>query len=134
MQRAPALAAPGVARAAPNPSVGCVIVRAGAVVGEGATQGEGGHIHGEQIALAAAGAAASGAVAYVTLEPCAARSAGGLSCAALLIGARVARVVIATPDPHPNAAGAGVLAMSEAGVLVELGLCEAEARLLNADF
>ena len=132
MQRALALAAPGVGHTGANPSVGCVIVKDGAIVGEGATA-EGGRPHAEEIALAAS-ADARGATAYVTLEPCAKRSAGSLACADRLIQAGVSRVVIAAPDPHPYAAGAGVERMRNAGIAVEIGLMEAEARVQNATF
>jgi diaminohydroxyphosphoribosylaminopyrimidine deaminase/5-amino-6-(5-phosphoribosylamino)uracil reductase len=131
MQRALKLAARGVGRTGDNPSVGCVIVIDGAVIGEGATAA-GGRPHAEEQALA--GGEARGATAYVTLEPCAKRSSGGLSCTDCLIEAGVARVVIAARDPHPFAAGAGVERLRAAGVRVELGLMEAEARAQNADF
>lgn len=133
VQRALELAAQNVGRTGDNPSVGCVIVKVDAVIGEGAT-GAGGRPHAEEAALAQAGEAALGATAYVTLEPCAQRSAGGVSCSDLLIGAGVARVVIAARDPHPLAAGAGVERMRAAGIAVEFGLMEAEARAQNADF
>lgn len=133
MQRSLALATLGVGRTGENPSVGCVVVRDGMVVGEGATA-DGGRPHAEERALEQAGAAARGAVVYVTLEPCAKRSAGTTACADLLIAAGVVRVVIAASDPHPFAAGAGVARLRAAGVLVEIGLCEADARALNAEF
>lgn len=133
MRRALALAAPNVGRTGDNPSVGCVIVATGGVVAEAATA-EGGRPHAEETALASAGAQARGATAYVTLEPCARRSAGGASCADLLIQAGVTRVVIAASDPHPNAAGAGVERLRAAGVQVEIGLLGAEARAQNAAF
>jgi diaminohydroxyphosphoribosylaminopyrimidine deaminase/5-amino-6-(5-phosphoribosylamino)uracil reductase len=110
-----------------------VIVAGGGVVGEGATAA-GGRPHAEELALAAAGERARDADVYVTLEPCARRSTGGTSCADLLVGAGVARVVIATGDPHPNAAGVGVERLRAAGVVVESGVMEAEARTLNAGF
>ena len=130
MRRALELAAPRVGRTGDNPSIGCVLVKEGALVGEGAT-GEGGRPHAEEIALNAAGPAARRATAYVTLEPCAKRSAGGVACTDLLIAAGVARLVIAAHDPHPNAAGAGVARLRAAGVTVEFGLMEAEARALG---
>lgn len=133
MRRALELATPGVGRTGDNPSVGCVIVADGAIVGEGAT-GAGGRPHAEELALAAAGARAQGATAYVTLEPCAQRSSGGFSCSELFVGAGLARVVIATRDPHPYAAGAGLVRLYVAGIAAETGLLEAEARALNADF
>lgn len=131
MQRALALAAAMVGRTGDNPAVGCVIVRDGAVIGEGVT-GDGGRPHGEENALANVNA--RGATAYVTLEPCAERSSGAPSCADLLIRAGVVRVVIAARDPHPKAAGAGIARMRAAGIAVEIGLFEAEARALNAGF
>jgi diaminohydroxyphosphoribosylaminopyrimidine deaminase/5-amino-6-(5-phosphoribosylamino)uracil reductase len=133
MRHALLLAALGRGRTGDNPSVGCVVVRDGAVVGEAATA-DGGRPHAEELALAQAGEAARGAVVYVTLEPCARRSAGTTACADLLIGVGVARVVIAAGDPHPFAAGVGVERLRAAGVRVESGLCEAEARSLNAAF
>ena len=133
MKRALELAAPGAGATGDNPSVGCVIVAGGVVVGEGATAA-GGRPHAEELALAAAGDRARGADVYVTLEPCARRSTGGASCADLLIGAGVARVLIATGDPHPFAAGVGVERLRAAGVVVESGVLGAEARALNADF
>ena len=94
MARAIALARSHVGLTGENPSVGCVIAKDGVVVGEGVT-GEGGRPHAEENALDQAGAAAAGAVAYVTMEPCAKRSAGGVSCSERLVAAGVARVVIA---------------------------------------
>ncbi|OQW64108.1 MAG: riboflavin biosynthesis protein RibD [Proteobacteria bacterium HN_bin10] len=133
MARALSLASLGAGRTGDNPSVGCLIVKDGEVVGEGATA-EGGRPHAEELALAQAGENAHGATAYVTLEPCAKRSTGARSCTDLLIQAGVARVVIAAGDPHPFAAGAGVERLRAVGVAVESGLFEAEARALNAGF
>jgi len=132
MAQALGLAAAMAGKTTPNPAVGCVIVKSGVVIGEGAT-GEGGRPHAEEVALAAAGDA-HGAVAYVTLEPCAKRTSGAASCAERLRDAGVARVVIAVRDPHPYAAGAGIELLSAAGVVVEVGLMEEEARTLNAAF
>lgn len=133
MRRALALAASGVGRTGDNPSVGCVIVKDGAVVGEGATA-DGGRPHAEELALQNAGEAARGATAYVTLEPCAKRSTGAMSCADRLIEAGVVRAVIAARDPHPYAAGVGIERLHAAGVHVEIGPMEAEARSVNAHF
>jgi pyrimidine deaminase RibD-like protein len=133
MQRALALAAPGVGRTGANPSVGCVIVKDGVVVGEGATA-DGGRPHAEELALKQAGASALGATVYVTLEPCAKRSTGAASCSDLLTQHGITRVVIAAGDPHPFAAGVGVERLRAAGVLVELGLMADEARARNAAF
>lgn len=131
MRRALALAAPMVGGTGDNPAVGCVIVRDGAVIGEGATSA-GGRPHGEENALR--GVDARGATAYLTLEPCAHRSTGSASCSELLVQAGVARVVIATRDPHPNAAEVGIERLRVAGIAVEIGVCEAEARAMNAAF
>ncbi|QGZ96496.1 bifunctional diaminohydroxyphosphoribosylaminopyrimidine deaminase/5-amino-6-(5-phosphoribosylamino)uracil reductase RibD [Terricaulis silvestris] len=133
MRRALSLAAPGVGQTGDNPSVGCVIVAGDVVIGEGATAA-GGRPHAEEFALAQAGERARGGDVYVTLEPCARRSTGGMSCADLLIGAGVARVVIATGDPHPFAAGVGVARLRAAGIAVTSGVMDAEARALNAAF
>jgi diaminohydroxyphosphoribosylaminopyrimidine deaminase/5-amino-6-(5-phosphoribosylamino)uracil reductase len=131
MRRALELAETMRGRTGENPAVGCVIVKAGAVIAEGAT-GEGGRPHAEEIALAQADA--RGATAYLTLEPCARRTSGAKACAELLRDAGAARVVIACADPHPFARGAGIALLYEAGIAVELGLMEAEARALNAEF
>jgi pyrimidine deaminase RibD-like protein len=133
MQRALDLARSQAGRTAPNPSVGCVIVVDGVVIAQGAT-GDGGRPHAEETALATLQASARGATAYVTLEPCNQRSAGGRSCTDLLIAAGVARVVYASADPHALAAGIGPHRLRAAGVVVDAGLCAAEADGVNADF
>lgn len=127
MRRAIALAAPGVGRTGENPSVGCVLVNDGMVVAEAATA-EGGRPHAEERALAEAGAAAVGATAYVTLEPCGARSSGAASCSELLVQAGVARVVVACTDPSILAAGQGGARLASVGIPVEAGLLAEEAR------
>jgi diaminohydroxyphosphoribosylaminopyrimidine deaminase/5-amino-6-(5-phosphoribosylamino)uracil reductase len=129
MRRAIALARSGLGRTGDNPSVGCVVVADGQVVGEGATA-EGGRPHAEDRALAMAGARAKGATAYVTLEPCAARSSGGRPCSELLASAGVARVVIACDDASRFAGGQGAARLRAAGVAVETGLLADEAALL----
>ena len=116
---------------APNPSVGCVLVKGGAVLASTATA-PGGRPHAEEQALAAAGEAARGATAYVTLEPCGARSAGSPSCSELLARAGIARVVIACDDPSPFAAGQGSERLRAAGVPLEQGLLADEAEFLYA--
>ena len=126
LRRAIALARPQIGLTGDNPAVGCVLVARGHVVGEGATA-PGGRPHAEEIALEAAGSLASGAVAYVTLEPCGARSSGGPSCAERLVQAGIARVVWSCPDPSPYASGAGPRRLAEAGVTVEGGLLTDEA-------
>lgn len=129
MRRAIALAATRVGLTAENPSVGCVIVRDGRVVGEGAT-GEGGRPHAEEVALDQAGARARGGTAYVTLEPCGERSSGAASCSQRLVAAGVARVVIAASDSSPYASGAGVARLRAAGIVTDLGLLSREAEAL----
>ena len=117
MRRAIALARAHVGLTAENPSVGCVIVRDGTIIGEGVTA-QGGRPHAEEAALARAGDAARGATAYVTLEPCGARSSGAPSCGARLAQAGVARAVIACADLSPFAAGRGPEQLRAAGIAV----------------
>lgn len=132
MSRALELARRGLYSAAPNPRVGCVIVAADTVVGEGFHARTGGP-HAEIEALAAAGERARGATAYLGLEPC---SHHGRTppCAKALIAAGVERVVAAMEDPNPKVAGRGLAALRAAGVAVQLGPMAAEARALNAGF
>jgi diaminohydroxyphosphoribosylaminopyrimidine deaminase / 5-amino-6-(5-phosphoribosylamino)uracil reductase len=127
------LAERGRGRTAPNPNVGCLLVRDGRVVGRGWTQ-PGGRPHAEAMALAQAGEAARGATAYVTLEPCAHISPRGPACADLLVAAGVARVVAALRDPDPRTDGSGFARLQEAGIAVHSGLLEAEARRSMAGF
>jgi diaminohydroxyphosphoribosylaminopyrimidine deaminase/5-amino-6-(5-phosphoribosylamino)uracil reductase len=133
MGAALALAARGRGRTSPNPSVGCVIVRDGKVVGRGWTQ-PGGRPHAEAEALAAAGGAARGATAYVTLEPCAHVSPRGPACSDLLIAAGVARTVVATGDPDPRTDGIGVTRLAAAGIETATGIRAEEARAAMAGF
>ncbi|MCC7266761.1 MAG: riboflavin biosynthesis protein RibD [Caulobacteraceae bacterium] len=128
-----AAARANLGRTAPNPSVGCVLVKDGRVLAVAATA-PGGRPHAEEQALDAAGDAARGATAYVTLEPCGARSSGGLSCSERLIAAGVARVVVACADASPYAAGQGGERLQAAGVKLEVGLLAGEARPLYADY
>ena len=130
MARALQLAARGRFHAAPNPHVGCVLVRDGAVIGEGFSQPAGGP-HAEIEALRAAGNA-RGATAYVTLEPCNHHGRTG-PCSEALIAAGVARVVIALADPH-RSAGGGAARLREAGIAVETGLLESETKELVLGF
>jgi diaminohydroxyphosphoribosylaminopyrimidine deaminase/5-amino-6-(5-phosphoribosylamino)uracil reductase len=116
---------------APNPSVGCVLVRDGTVLASAATA-PGGRPHAEEQALDAAGDAARGATAYVTLEPCGARSAGTASCAQRLAQAGVARVVIACEDPSPFASGQGIERLAAAGIDLDTGILAGEAEFLYA--
>jgi len=133
MRRAIALARTNLGRTAENPSVGCVIVAGGRVVGEGAT-GEGGRPHAEEVALDRAGEAARGATAYVTLEPCGERSSGAASCGERLAAAGVGRVVIACADASPFASGQGVAHLQAAGIRAELGMLAGEAQQLYAGY
>jgi len=132
MRAALALARRGLGNTWPNPSVGCVLVHDGRVVGRGVTA-PGGRPHAEVVALAAAGALARGATAYVTLEPC---SHHGRTppCADALIAAGVARVVVACGDPDRRVDGAGVASLRAAGIEVVVGILAAEARSLQAGF
>ena len=126
MRTALALARRGLGTTWPNPSVGCVIVRDGRVVGRGTTA-PGGRPHAEAIALSAAGNLARGATAYVTLEPCS-HAGRDRPCASALIAAGIARVVIAATDPDPRVDGQGIAELRAAGIAVETGLLEDEAK------
>ena len=132
MARALQLAALGLETTTPNPRVGCVLVRDGETVGEGWHR-RAGEPHAEVHALAQAGERARCATAYVTLEPC---SHHGRTppCADVLIAAGVARVVAAMSDPNPLVAGEGLARLRKAGIQVERGLLEAEAREINIGF
>ncbi len=140
MQAALGLARRGLGRVWPNPAVGCVILRPGAagdaspdiVVGRGWTQ-PGGRPHAETEAIARAAAAAEGATAYVTLEPCA-HHGRTPPCAEALIAAGIARCVVATGDPDPRVSGAGIERLRAAGIDTVVGLCRDEAEELNAGF
>jgi len=132
MDLALALARHQLGRTAPNPAVGCVLVRDGRIVATGATA-DGGRPHAERTALDKAGAAARGCTAYVTLEPC---SHHGQTppCAEALIEAGIERVAIACLDRDPRVRGRGVAMLKAAGVSVVEGLGEADARPLYAGF
>jgi diaminohydroxyphosphoribosylaminopyrimidine deaminase/5-amino-6-(5-phosphoribosylamino)uracil reductase len=132
MRAALALARRGLGNTWPNPSVGCVLVKHGRVVGRGWTQ-PGGRPHAETEALRRAGSKARGATAYVTLEPCSHHGRTPPCCDALT-AAGVARVVMAMRDPDPRVNGRGVTMLRDACIVVEEGLLEAEARALNAGF
>ena len=132
MAAALALAERGLGAVWPNPAVGCVLVKEGRVVGRGWTQA-GGRPHAESEALARAGAAAEGATAYVTLEPCAHHGETG-PCAEALANAGIARLVAAMADPDPRVAGRGFAHLKMAGIEVLVGPgCDQAARL-NAGF
>jgi len=126
-----ALSERGRPASAPNPNVGCVIVAKGRVVGRGWTQ-PGGRPHAEAMALAAAGDAARGATAYVSLEPCAHTSSRGPCCAHELIGAGIARVVVALRDPDSRTDGTGIAMLTVAGIEIVEGVLAAEARAAMA--
>lgn len=132
MLAAVALAGRGRGRTAPNPNVGCIIVRDGRVIGRGWT-GAGGRPHAEAVAIAAAGDI-SGATLYVTLEPCAHVSARGPACADLIVAAKPARVVIALRDPDPRTDGQGIARIEAAGIAVTAGVETAAARASMAGF
>ncbi len=132
MRSALALARRGLGNTWPNPSVGCVIVRDGRVIGRAFTA-PGGRPHAEPAALAMAGSAASGATAYVTLEPCC-HHGRTPPCTDALIAAGVARVVIATRDPDARVNGQGVARLCSAGIAVKEGVLADEAREVLAGF
>ena len=114
-------------RSAPNPNVGCVIVRDGETVGKGATA-PGGRPHAEAVALKAAGNKAKGATLFTTLEPCAHVSGRGPTCAALIPEAGIARVVIGIKDPDPRTAGQGIRMLRQSEVEVKTGVGREAAR------
>jgi diaminohydroxyphosphoribosylaminopyrimidine deaminase/5-amino-6-(5-phosphoribosylamino)uracil reductase len=132
MSRALRLAQGGLFTTTPNPRVGCVLVRGGAIVGEGFHE-RAGAPHAEINALRAAGERAAGATVYLNLEPC---SHHGRTppCVDALIEAKVTRVIAAMQDPNPRVAGDGFARLRAAGIAVESGLLEDEARELNIGF
>lgn len=132
MQHALMLARRGLYTTRPNPAVGCVLVRDGQIIGEG-FHPKAGEPHAEVFALRQAGEAARWATAYVTLEPCA-HFGRTPPCANSLIAAQVSRVVIATLDANPQVAGQGLARLEAAGIATRVGVCEAEAREINAGF
>lgn len=133
MRRAIALADQHLGQTGTNPSVGCVIACEGLVVGEGVT-GLGGHPHAEELALAAAGHKAHGATVFVTLEPCAQRSKGGISCSERLCESGVVAVSVACADPSHFAAGKGAARLVQAGIDVRMGIMAQEAAYLYRDY
>ncbi|WP_078380116.1 bifunctional diaminohydroxyphosphoribosylaminopyrimidine deaminase/5-amino-6-(5-phosphoribosylamino)uracil reductase RibD [Sutcliffiella halmapala] len=126
------LARKAIGQTTPNPVVGSVVVKEGEIVGFGAHL-KAGEAHAEVNALQMAGDKAIGATVYVTLEPC---SHFGKTppCSDLLIQTKVKRVVVASVDPNPLVAGKGIKKLEEAGISVEVGVCEEEALALNAVF
>ena len=127
-----ALAERGLGAVWPNPAVGCVLVAGDQVVGRGWTQ-PGGRPHAESEALARAGAAARGATAYVSLEPCA-HHGETPPCADALIAAGIARVVVALVDPDPRVSGKGIEGLEAAGIAVSTGVRAEDAEDLNRGF
>lgn len=132
MRRAIELARLGQYSTKPNPNVGCVIVKDAQLLGEG-HHPRAGQPHAEVFALRQAGEQARGATAYVTLEPCA-HYGRTPPCAKALVDAGVVKVVVACPDPNPLVAGKGVQILKDAGIQVDVGVAEAEARQLNSGF
>ena len=132
MRRALDLARRGQGFVEPNPMVGCVIVRDGQIVGEGCHAQFGGP-HAEIEALLAAGQEARGATLYVTLEPCC-HYGKTPPCTEAIVPAGIKRVVAAMRDPYAKVAGGGFKQLEAAGITVEVGLMEAEARELNAPY
>ena len=123
----------GVGRTGNNPSVGCIIVKEGKIVGRGWTQ-SGGRPHAEAMALQVAGDAAIGAIVYITLEPCAHPSPRGPACADMLIAAKPAHVVVALKDPDPRTAGAGFARLRGAGIEVTTDIMASTARMALSGF
>ena len=132
MRRALELAQAQHGKTGANPSVGCVLVNNDTIIAEAATA-NGGRPHGETQALDKAGKLARGATAYVTLEPCSHTGQTG-PCARALIEAKIQRCVIACIDPDPRVHWRGAAMLQEAGIDTSIGLMEAEARNLNANF
>ncbi len=130
--RALRLAERGMFTTTPNPRVGCVLIKDGRIVGEGWHERAGGP-HAEVVALNAAGANSQGATAYVSLEPCSHHGRTS-PCADALIAAKVGRVVAAMQDPNPQVAGSGLRKLRDAGIAVETGILENDARELNIGF
>ena len=132
MRAALTLARRGLGRVAPNPAVGCVLVKDGRVIGRGWTQ-PGGRPHAETEALGLAGDRARGAIAYVSLEPCS-HHGETPPCAEALIAAGIARCVVALGDPDARVAGRGLARLREAGIVVTEGVLADEAEEVNAGF
>ncbi|MBL0923870.1 MAG: bifunctional diaminohydroxyphosphoribosylaminopyrimidine deaminase/5-amino-6-(5-phosphoribosylamino)uracil reductase RibD [Sphingomonadaceae bacterium] len=133
MAAALALAERGLGRTGNNPSVGCLIVNAGKIVGRGWTQ-PGGRPHAEAMALEQAGEQAAGATVYVTLEPCAHLSDRGPACASIIRAARPKRVVVAIEDPDPRTSGKGIALLREAGIPVDSGVLASAASAILSGF
>lgn len=119
-------------RTGDNPSVGCVIVKGGKIIGHGATD-DGGRPHGEIMALRSCSQDPAGAHVYVTLEPCSHTGRSG-PCADALITAGISECTIAVTDPNPQVNGQGIAKLRAAGIRVDIGDGEAQAREIMADF
>ena len=132
MARAIELAWRGQGRVEPNPMVGCVIVHGETIVGEG-WHGRFGGPHAEVEALRAAGQRARGATLYVTLEPCC-HHGKTPPCTEAILAAQPARVVVAQRDPFPPVDGGGLRQLAAAGIPVEMGVLQPDARRLNAPY
>lgn len=132
MRSALNLARTGLGRVAPNPSVGCVIVKDGIILGRSRTA-DGGRPHAETQAILQAGADLAGATAYVTLEPCS-HTGKTPPCAQALIDGGLRKVVIGTLDPDERVSGQGMITLKNAGIEVVIGVLEPECRVLNAGY
>jgi diaminohydroxyphosphoribosylaminopyrimidine deaminase/5-amino-6-(5-phosphoribosylamino)uracil reductase len=132
MEHALALARKGIGLASPNPTVGCVIVKDGAILGEGFHQYDG-RDHAEIVALKQAGDKARGATMYVTLEPCSVTGRTG-PCTEAVAAGGIFRVVAAMEDPNPRVSGSGLSRLRERGIEIETGVLEPEAQKLNEAF
>lgn len=132
MRVALGLARRGLGNVAPNPAVGCILVKDEIVVGRGWTQ-PGGRPHAETKAIEQAGEDAVGAAAYVTLEPCA-HVGQTPPCSEALVNAGISRAVIAVTDPDPRVSGRGIECLKASGISVTMGVLEKEATELNLGF
>ncbi len=132
MRRALELAERGRGRTSPNPMVGCVVVRDSQIIGQGFHE-KAGLPHAEVNAVNDAGGDVAGATLYVTLEPCC-HEGRTPPCTDFLIKHRPARVVVATPDPNPKVSGEGIFQLRNAGIVVDVGVLESDARTLNEAF
>lgn len=132
MQRAIALSEKGVYSTKPNPTVGCVLVKEGRVIGEG-WHSQAGQPHAERVALAQAGDKAQGATAYVTLEPCS-HIGRTPPCADGLVEAGVVKVIVAMLDPNPLVSGRGIRKLTEANIQTKTGLLAEQAEAHNLGF
>ena len=124
------LAAKGRGFTSPNPMVGAVVVNRKTIVGQGSHRKAGGP-HAEVIALSQAGSRAKGGTLYVTLEPCSHLKKRTPPCVPLIVKSGVRRVVVAMVDPNPQVSGNGLAQLKRAGMKVEVGCAETEARQLN---